>query len=62
MKLIVTDLDNTLLRSDKSISNYTIEVFEKCRQQGYIIAFATAKSRSDVAAKTIHFFFMSFSY
>lgn len=46
MKLIVTDLDNTLLRSDKSISNYTIEVFEKCRQQGYIIAFATARAEN----------------
>ena len=42
MKLIITDLDNTLLRSDKSISEYTVKVFEKCRTQGYLIAFATA--------------------
>lgn len=27
MKLIITDLDNTLLRSDKSISEYTANVF-----------------------------------
>lgn len=43
MKLIITDLDNTLLRSDKSISEYTAEVFERIRAKGYFIAFATAR-------------------
>jgi len=43
MKLIITDLDNTLLRSDKSISKYTAKVFERIRAKGYLIAFATAR-------------------
>ena len=43
-KLIITDLDNTLLRSDKSISEYTVSVLQKCRERGYGIAFATARS------------------
>ncbi len=43
MKLIITDLDNTLLRSDKSISEYTARVFEKVREKGHLIAFATAR-------------------
>lgn len=44
MKLIVTDLDNTLLRSNKNISDYTVRVFEKCRKNGFLIAFATARA------------------
>lgn len=43
MKLIITDLDNTLLRSDKSISEYTANVFERLREKGHLIAFATAR-------------------
>lgn len=43
IKLIVTDLDFTLLRSDQSISDYTSEVFHKCKEQGILTAFATAR-------------------
>ena len=43
MKLIITDLDNTLLRSDKSISEYTVRVFEKIREKGCLVAFASAR-------------------
>lgn len=43
MKLIITDLDNTLLRNDKSISEYTAKVFERIRAKGYLVAFATAR-------------------
>jgi 5-amino-6-(5-phospho-D-ribitylamino)uracil phosphatase len=39
----VTDLDRTLLRSDKTISNYTKEVLTRCRENGIKIAFATAR-------------------
>jgi len=46
MQLIITDLDNTLLKSDKSISEYTIKVFDNCRKQGYLIAFATARAEN----------------
>lgn len=44
IKMIVTDLDKTLLRSDKTISDYTANIFEKCRTQGIKIAVATARS------------------
>ena len=44
IRMIVTDLDNTLLRSDKSISAYTIKALQKCRAKGIRIVFATARS------------------
>lgn len=49
VKLIITDLDQTLLRSDKSISPYSLETIENCKTQGIRIAIATA--RSETAAK-----------
>jgi len=49
IKLIVLDLDDTLLRNDKSISEYTSSVLENCKQKGVMIAIATA--RSEKAAK-----------
>jgi Cof subfamily protein (haloacid dehalogenase superfamily) len=42
-KLIITDLDRSLLRNDKTISDFSVEVIEKCRQKGNIISFATAR-------------------
>lgn len=44
IKLIVTDLDDTLLRRDKSISDYTVDVFRRIRERNVLIAFATARS------------------
>ncbi len=43
IRLIVTDLDSTLLHEDKTISAYTAEVFHKCTGQGILTAFATAR-------------------
>ena len=43
VKLIVTDLDNTLLRRDKTISKYAAEVFRRIRERGVLVAFATAR-------------------
>ena len=43
LKLIVTDLDRTLLRSDKTISVYTAGVLRACQQRGMKVAFATAR-------------------
>lgn len=43
MKLIITDLDNTLLRSDKSISPYTATVLKECKEKGIGIIVATAR-------------------
>jgi len=44
IKMIITDLDETLLTSDKRISEHTISVLEKCRLKGIKIVFATARS------------------
>ena len=44
IKMIVTDLDDTLLRSEKYISDYTIEILKKCQSVGIKIVFATARS------------------
>jgi len=43
IRLIVTDLDDTLLRRDKTISSYTAQVFARCRAKGILVAFATAR-------------------
>jgi hydroxymethylpyrimidine pyrophosphatase-like HAD family hydrolase len=41
IKMIVTDLDETLLRTDKTISTYTRDVISKCRDIGIKVAYAT---------------------
>ena len=46
MKLIVTDLDRTLLRSDKTISEHTVEVLNRCRKNGHLVVFATARAEN----------------
>ena len=41
--MIVTDLDKSLLRSDKTISEFTKTIFNKCKEKNIIIVFATAR-------------------
>lgn len=41
--MIVTDLDRTLLHSDKKVSAYTVDILKKCQRKGLKIAFATAR-------------------
>jgi Cof subfamily protein (haloacid dehalogenase superfamily) len=43
IKMIVTDLDGTLLRTEKTISDYTASVFFRCRDKGIKTVFATAR-------------------
>ena len=43
IKLIVTDLDNTLLRRDKTVSAYTADVFRSIHERGVRMVFATAR-------------------
>jgi len=43
IKLIVTDLDSTLLRRDKTVSDFTVQVFQRIRKSGILLAFATAR-------------------
>ena len=42
-RMIVTDLDGTLLQSDKRISDYTAEILGRCREKGHKLVFATAR-------------------
>jgi len=42
-RAIILDLDGTLLRSDGSVSDYTLEVLEECRRRGIRIIVATAR-------------------
>lgn len=44
IKIIVVDLDDTLLRNDKTISDYTVSVLKRCQAIGIKIAYATARS------------------
>jgi len=46
IKMIVTDLDGTLLQTDKTISEYTKSVFIRCRENGIKTVFATARGGS----------------
>lgn len=43
MKAIVTDLDRTLLRTDKTVSEYTYSVLKKCHDRGMLLMAATAR-------------------
>ena len=43
MKAIITDLDRTLLHTDKTISDYTLQVLKKCHEKGILIMAATAR-------------------
>lgn len=44
IRMIVTDLDQTLLRTDKTISDYSVDVLTRCQEAGIKIVFATARS------------------
>ncbi|MDL2206422.1 Cof-type HAD-IIB family hydrolase [Eubacteriales bacterium OttesenSCG-928-N13] len=46
IRMIVTDLDDTLLRTDKTVSKATFDTFEACRQKGIKLVFATARGVS----------------
>jgi len=43
IKMIVTDLDKSLLRNDKTISEYTKSILNRCHEKGIFIVFATAR-------------------
>jgi len=48
IKMIVTDLDRTLLRSDKTISDYTVQMLTCCHKRGIKVVFATARSKNRI--------------
>ncbi|MCL2378448.1 MAG: HAD family hydrolase [Defluviitaleaceae bacterium] len=43
IKMIITDLDRTLLRTDKTISGYTMDILRRLRAKGLRLVFATAR-------------------
>ncbi len=43
MKVIITDLDRTLLRTDKTVSEYTRTILKRCHDKGIILMAATAR-------------------
>lgn len=43
VKMIILDLDGTLLRSDKTVSERTLRTLQKCRNRGIIVVIATAR-------------------
>lgn len=46
-KVLLFDLDGTLLNSDKSISEYTLEMIEQCRKKGFLIGVSTSRSEKN---------------
>ena len=43
-KLLVTDLDSTLLSSQRTLSSRTLRAFETAKQQGKLVTFATGRN------------------
>lgn len=48
MKAIIMDLDRTLLRTDKSVSSYTVDVLHECRACGLLLFAASARPLRDI--------------
>lgn len=46
-RMLLFDLDGTLLRSDKTISGYTLENLNRCRQLGLLIGVATSRGEQN---------------
>ena len=49
-KLLLFDLDGTLLRSDKTISGRTLSVLKQCREKGILIGVSTSRSEQNSLA------------
>lgn len=50
MKAIITDLDRTLLHTDKSLSDTTIQVLKECKEKGILVVAATARPERAVTS------------
>lgn len=46
--IILTDLDGTLFRDDKTISNHTIQVIQKAQEKGILVGVSTARAITSV--------------
>lgn len=48
LRLVLSDLDGTLLRSDKAISAYTQDILRQCRSRGILVGFCTSRGRTSI--------------
>lgn len=48
IQLVLTDLDGTLLRDDRTISNYTKDVLKKLKSLGIKFGFSTGRAKSSI--------------
>lgn len=55
--LYVTDLDGTLMRDDKIISNESVAILNRLLSQGILLTYATARSLSSASEITENIFF-----
>lgn len=46
-RLLLFDLDGTLLRSDKTISERTLSALSRCREKGILIGVSTSRSEQN---------------
>lgn len=47
-KLILLDLDLTLMHSDQTISDYTVSILKKCQQNGILVGFSTSRGTTRI--------------
>lgn len=50
IKIILTDLDQTFLRTNRTISRHSIDIVNRCKKQGILFGAATARSESAAAS------------
>lgn len=48
MKAIITDLDRTLLHTDKTVSEYTYAILKECHKSGIVLMAATARPERSI--------------
>ncbi len=46
-RILLFDLDGTLLRDDKTLSRHTLEVVSKCKEQGFLIGISTSRGEQN---------------
>ena len=46
-KILLFDLDGTLLRNDKTLSEYTLKILSKCKECGYLIGISTSRGEQN---------------
>lgn len=46
-RILLFDLDGTLLRDDKTLSRYTLEIVSKCKERGHLIGISTSRGEKN---------------